>query len=82
MSNDKIKKVNFWKNFVGLSVLFSIIFLIFYFNIPIHFSVFENIEAISPIIIITSSIIIIIIVILVIFIIIYIKRRNKKENEE
>ena len=87
MSNDKIGKTNNWKNFIGFGALVSIICGIFIFQIPIHFSVFENIGVIPSNFLILSYFLIGLIIVIVILIVIYkisknrIEKEVKKENE-
>lgn len=80
MSNDKENKIDFWKNFVIFGILALIISCIFIFQIPIHFSVFENIGTMGPIMVITITIIIIMVVILEFLLVIY-KIRRKEQSE-
>jgi len=83
MSNDKISKKNIWKNFTSFGVLISIIFCVFFFNIKIGFTVFENIGTMPSItIIIFILVFIVVIVVLAISAIIYCLRRNRRKEQE
>ncbi len=81
MSNDKTSKKNIWKNFTIFGVLISIIFCVFFFNIKIGFTVFENIEAMSFIITI-NLVFIIIFVIIIILLLVICKIRKRIEDIE
>ena len=86
MSSDKINKKNIWKNFTGFWALVLIISCVFFFNVKIGFTIFENIE-----LILFNSLIftyflgfmaILIVVFLVVIVILYIKRKNIKEIDK
>lgn len=81
MDNNKLNKTEIWKNFVGFGVLITIIFCIFFFNIKIGFTVFENIGIIPSFIVITISIIIIIIIILMVLLILNKIEKNRQVDE-
>lgn len=80
MSNDKTSKKNIWKNFTSFGVLISIIFCVFFFNVKIGFTVFENIEAMSSVILI--NFIFIFVIIIIILLVIYRIRKNRTEVGE
>ena len=82
MSNDKISKRNIWKNFGGFGALISIIFCVFFFNIKIGFTVFENIGVIPSSFLILSYFLIGLIIVIVILIVILKIRKNRTECEE
>ncbi|MFW9971267.1 MAG: hypothetical protein ACFFDF_13825 [Candidatus Odinarchaeota archaeon] len=75
---NKEKQVRIAEDLIGIFSIGVIVFWILYFNIRIGFSVFENIEAMSPALLVLSSIFIIVIIILVI-IIILLKDKIKRE---
>lgn len=80
MSNDKVSKKNIWKNFTSFGVLISIIFCVFFFNIKIGFTVFENIGTVPSIIII--NLVFVFIFVIIILLVIYKIRKNRTESEE
>lgn len=65
MSNDKISKKNIWKNFTSFGVLISIIFCVFFFNVKIGFTVFENIGVVPSIIFVNLVFVIIFVIIII-----------------
>ena len=71
MSNDKISKKNIWKNFTSFGVLISIIFCVFFFNVKIGFTVFENIGVVPSIIFVNLVFVIIFVIIIIITISFY-----------
>lgn len=78
MSNDKISKRNFWNNFVGFGALIGIIFCVFFFNIKIGFTVFENIEVVPSTIITIFVLSFIVAIVIIYFLVIY---KIRKEVE-
>ena len=82
MSNDKIGKINIWKNFIGFGLLVSIISCIFIFQISIHFSILENIGIMPSNFLILSYFLSGLIIVIVILIIIYKIRKNRIKRED
>ncbi len=82
MSN-KTSKKNIWKNFTSFGVLISIIFCVFFFEIKVGFTVFENIGTVhSTIIINLIFILIVLIVVIRLLLVIYKIRKNRTERGE
>ena len=80
MSNDKVSKKNIWKNFTSFGVLISIIFCVFFFNVKIGFTVFENIEVMHLIIFVNLVFVIIFaIIITILFFYYFVRLCNKSQ---
>ncbi|KKM07263.1 hypothetical protein LCGC14_1735720 [marine sediment metagenome] len=73
MSDEKIK-INLVGNLIGLAAIITVVFCIFYFNIKIHFSVFESIIKTQSFLILNSFIIVLIVIFIIL--VIYIKRKK------
>ena len=82
MSNDKTSKKKIWKNFTSFGVLISIIFCVFFFNVKIGFTVFENIGVVPSVILINFIFIFVIIIIIITLLVIYRIRKNRTEGGE
>ena len=82
MSNDKVSKKNIWKNFTSFGVLISIIFCVFFFNVKIGFTVFENIGDMPSIMFINLVFVFIFVIIILLFLVIYKIRKNRTEHGE
>ena len=83
MSNNKTSKKNIWKNFTSFGVLISIIFCVFFFEIKVGFTVFENIGTVdSTVIINLIFILIVLIVVITLLLVIYKIRKNRTERGE
>ena len=75
----KDKKMELLTWIIGSVLIFGIIFILFYFEIPIA-TIFEGLEKVNPFRFTVMIVIIIIIVILTISIMLYKLRKNKKED--
>lgn len=84
MSNDKTSKKNIWKNFTSFGVLISIIFCVFFFNVKLGFTVFENVGTLPSIIFISLVFVFIFVIITIIIslLVIYKIRKNRIEDIE
>lgn len=80
MSNDKVSKKNIWKNFTSFGVLISIIFCVFFFNVKIGFTVFENVGTLPSISLVFVTIFGMIVIISLL--VIYKIRKNRTEHGE
>lgn len=86
MSNNKLNKIDFWKNFISFWVLILIISCIFFFNIRIGFTIFEGIYFnLTLVLFILSTIIMVLIIIFVVLTIFYnsnkiIRKKGDIEN--
>ena len=71
------------KNLIVFGVLFFIVFSVIILNIPIGFTVFENIEK-TPLFIVICVKLIVVIIIIVVIVLIFAKKikNNKKESDK
>lgn len=81
MSNDKVSKKNIWKNFTSFGVLISIIFCVFFFNVKIGFTIFEDV-GVMPSIMFINLVFIIIFVIIILLLVIYKIKKHRTEDIE
>lgn len=84
MNNNKLNKIDFWKNFIGFWVLILIISCIFFFNIKIGFTIFEGISFYFniPLFLFLSIIVIDLIIVFVMLAIFYNSIKIKLKMEE
>lgn len=84
MNNNKLNKIDFWKNFIGFWVLIVIISCIFFFNIKIGFTIFEGISFYFniPLFLFLSIIVIDLIIVFVMLAIFYNSIKIKLKMEE
>lgn len=73
------KKKYFWKNFIALIVISSILFVVFAYNLKIGFSVFDWTEATISGMFILNAVIVFSSILLVVFLLLYRKRRKRKK---
>ena len=80
----KESKMFVLKNLIAFGMLFFIVFSVICYNIPIGFTVFENIEKTPLFIVISSIILILIVIIIIIIVLIFVKKikNNKKESDK
>ena len=69
MSNNKLNKIYFWKNFISFWVFILIISCILLFNIKIGFTIFVVINFYFNLILVLSILSIIIVVLIIVFVI-------------
>jgi len=84
VNNNKLNKIDFWKNFIGFWVLIVIISCIFFFNIKIGFTIFEGISFYFniPLFLFLSIIVIDLIIVFVMLAIFYNSIKIKLKMEE
>ena len=74
-------KKQMWKNFTALVIIFSILFVVFIYNIRIGFSVFDWTDATISSMFILNAIIVLLSVPLVVFALLYRKKKKGKNRE-
>ncbi len=77
-----MNKNRFFHNILSIGIVLLVIFIIFYFKIPIGFTVFENIELVPLFLFLILIIIIIIIVVIILMIFYKIKEKRRDEKEK